>query len=563
MSTLALTGLALTGGVSLSLRTSQVGSPLRGAGADLGSLSNTMKKLRCDEERVENRGVHTLQPMPRSCVVTENPPSSHAQSLVQVLVGPVIGSVTDRSLVILLEVDISAAVTLVLTAQGCEEPSRKLQRRLPAYKPTTFVVDGLSPSTEYVASFVGLAPCEDSQCTVRTLPREADVRQITIVAMSGDYPREWEDGEESPYAQMLDIPESVDHPLLFLHLGDQVNTSLHCSLNRAIRLLQNYDDVHPLLATKKNDRATHAIQEAYRHTWSQDDTREVLKKGQHMMLWSENDMANGYTLLRDEKGEQVYHPQLLRCAFACYRMYQRQLWDPERALEVAQNRSVEEWQFRRVGPLGIFLIDMRGARLLGSGSIVDGPLMSATQKNALKEALASGITGLIVGSELPFVGDTPDEIRKKVVEGGSGSFLVEHWPYHVDELVWLLEQIFDWKAAQVGREVMLLGGGTNCGAESLIQDRRHCFCIRHITTSPVTDYVEHFHPVLKGHLNNRFSYEHRPFAFRRNFCRISASFSPDGACKLSGELVGCKTKDFVVKERSLASLRHRARKAAG
>ena len=96
----------------------------------------------------------------------------------------------------------------------------------------------------------------------------------------------------------------------------------------------------------------------------------------------------------------------------------------------------QEWQFRRVGPLGIFLIDMRGARLLGSGSIVDGPLMSATQKNALKEALASGIMGLIVGSELPFVGDTPDEIRKKVVEGGSGSFLVEHWPYHVDELVW-------------------------------------------------------------------------------------------------------------------------------
>ena len=63
------------------------------------------------------------------------------------------------------------------------------------------------------------------------------------------------------------------------------------------------------------------------------------------MIWSDNDVANDFTTLKDQAGAQAYPPaflqsgtdtragvwisQVLRAGIEMYREYQRQLWDPE------------------------------------------------------------------------------------------------------------------------------------------------------------------------------------------------------------------------------------------
>jgi hypothetical protein len=87
-------------------------------------------------------------------------------------------------------------------------------------------------------------------------------------------------------------------------------------------------------------------------------------------------------------------------------------------------------------------------------------------------------------------------------------FIVDHWPYNKDELVKLLTHLFDWKAANKGREVVMMGGDIHVGVESSIKDKKTNTVIRHVTTSPLTNHVCKFFPARTGSIDERFSYEH-------------------------------------------------------
>merc|ERR1712216_988460 len=248
------------------------------------------------------------------------------------------------------------------------------------------------------------------------------------------------------------------------------------------------------------ERALENLQRAYQDTWSEDEIKAILAKGQRMLMWSDNDIAADFTNLRDENGNQAYHPELLRCAMKCYRRYQRQLWDPICEGNLPERGCpVEEWQFRRFGALGVFMIDMRGGRITSQGQVLgDCPIMSERQRAAFADALGSpGLMGLIVASEIPFITDAPADIRRKVETDGL-LYLKDHWTYNVSELAWLLEAVFDWRAAVQGREVLLLGGDIHAGAESAIHDKITGTAIRQVTTSPVTGQPMPFLPASQG-----------------------------------------------------------------
>ena len=96
-------------------------------------------------------------------------------------------------------------------------------------------------------------------------------------------------------------------------------------------------------------------------------------------------------------------------------MYQRQLWDPDCVTHIEKVEAlpeVEEWHFHRYGSCGIFLIDMRGNRIGSDGVQKEGTILSAKQRAAIEQAFAeNGLTCMLVCSEIPFVGDSPEAIR--------------------------------------------------------------------------------------------------------------------------------------------------------
>merc|ERR1719223_1177155 len=116
-------------------------------------------------------------------------------------------------------------------------------------------------------------------------------------------------------------------------------------------------------------------------------------------------------------------------------MYQRQLWDPDCVFgqkELENQHAVEEWHFHTYGSCGVFLIDMRGNRIRPDGVQKEGPILSTRQRSAIQAAFADpGLTCMLVCSEIPFVGDPPDVIRKKAKKV---PFLKDHWPYQIEEL---------------------------------------------------------------------------------------------------------------------------------
>ena len=104
----------------------------------------------------------------------------------------------------------------------------------------------------------------------------------------------------------------------------------------------------------------------------------------------------------------------------------------------------------------------------------------------------------------------------------------EHWPYLLDELLWLLDLCFEWKAASPGREVVLLAGDIHVGVTSAIRDAQTGLTIQHLTTSPITNSVSKFFNPLEGALSDRYTYTHTVLDGLHNFADLDLRLADDG-----------------------------------
>ena len=254
-----------------------------------------------------------------------------------------------------------------------------------------------------------------------------------------------------------------------LHLGDQVYNKGEDSDNTQQLFGTEYDAMKRVNKERMKKRARALLRKKYRETWNKKMTRETLQKGSHLMIWSDNDVANDFTTLKDEAGEQAYPPPFLQCGIEVYRQYQRILWDPDYVSMPAEDEYFHEYHSHIYGPVGIFLIDMRGNRITGDGiQHSTNPIMGEEQWNAIIEFFQTeGLKVIILASEIPFVGDDPETIQEKAEQV---DFLKDHWPYNINDLERLLDLSFKWKNEdEDGREVLLLGGDIHCGVTSVIR----------------------------------------------------------------------------------------------
>ena len=116
-------------------------------------------------------------------------------------------------------------------------------------------------------------------------------------------------------------------------------------------------------------RGRELLAKKYRFTWNKKKTRESLQQGCHLMIWSDNDVANDFTIKKHEDGEQFYPEAFLQCGIEKYREYQRQLWEPELTPMPEDDEFFQEYHSHTYGPIGIFLMDIRGNRITGDGKL--------------------------------------------------------------------------------------------------------------------------------------------------------------------------------------------------
>lgn len=316
-----------------------------------------------------------------------------------VLTGPVVGTVTSTSAIVLLEVDTDATITIVLTSSDGEEVRQS--RTFPAGRARAFDIQELQPDTLYTYTFQGLAPSQKTaidslKTTIRTFP--VSMEKIRLIALSCDRPRRLLEGDENPWDR-INEECNQDKCDVMLHLGDQVYTVMDGFLERAEMKMAMFDhpSATPIEQRKMVHEAGKELRAAYRYTWNLDSCKSSLAQSSHLMIWGDNDVANDFTEKKTKNGEQYYSPQFVIGAMRVYTEYQRQLWDPscEGILPheedpMKADSLMKEWHFHQYGGLGVFMVDMRGNHVTSSGQVLFGrPIMSDEQVQALKEAFAT------------------------------------------------------------------------------------------------------------------------------------------------------------------------------
>ena len=371
-----------------------------------------------------------------------------------------------------------------------------------------------------------------------------------LLALSCDRPGRLLLGQQNPWLHMLKhmSPHRRQNVNAVLHIGDQIYPDNE-DIADADTIFNNIFDKLP--ENKQNammQRGRELWRNKYRKVFSTEGKVSLMAKVSNLMVWSDNDVANDFTTMKNEDGTQKYHSNFLQCGMRTYREYQRRLWDPECSLDL--NEDIAEWHSHVYGSIGIFMFDLRGNRITGDGTqMSENSLLSEAQWEDLNEFFQNpDLRAIILCSETPFVGDEPSVCKQKVEESFKMDFLRDHWPFNEDELIRLLDICFSWKAegenSGIGRDILLIGGDIHCGVTSVIRDDETGLQINHLTTSPVTNHVCKYFPPLSGNISDRYNFSHLPLGEQfRNYADINIDIGEDDVY-IQAKLVPISTDMF-------------------
>ena len=358
--------------------------------------------------------------------------------------------------------------------------------------------------------------------------KSIDMVNFRMIALTCDRPSRLLLGQQNPWEHMLNhaILRSKNPVNTILHIGDQIYPDDE-DIQDADKIFNEiYDTCTPSKKVLMSLRGRELWRNKYRNVFSTPGKVSVLSRVSNLMIWSDNDVANDFTTMKNEDGSQTYHPHFLKCGMRTYREYQRRLWDPKCPLDV-DNKDVKEWHSHTYGCIGIFMFDLRGNRITSDGvQMSDRSLISSKQWEDFETFLLNpNLRAVILCSETPFVGDEPKTVKEKVKESLKMNFLMDHWSFNEDELIRLLDSCFSWKLAGeekgIGKDVLLIGGDIHCGVTSVIRDNETGLLINHITTSPVTNHVCDFFPSLSGNISDRYNFSHLPLGKQfRNYADV-------------------------------------------
>ena len=333
-----------------------------------------------------------------------------------------------------------------------------------------------------------------------------------------------------------------------LHIGDQIYPDDEDIADADKIFSSIYDGLTNMKKNSMMQRGKELWRNKYRKVFSTEGKVSIMAKVSNLMIWSDNDVANDFTTMKNKDGNQMYHPSFLQCGMMTYKQYQRRLWDPKCSLDL--KGDIAEWHSHIYGSIGIFMFDLRGNRITSEGvQMSDNNLLSDAQWKDLEHFFKNpNLRAAILCSETPFVGDEPAVAKRKVAERLEMSLLRDHWPFNEDELIRLLDLCFSWKAEGekngIGRDILLIGGDIHCGVTSVIRDDETGLQINHLTTSPITNHVCKFYPPLAGNISARYNFSHLPLGQKfRNYADVTVNIGDDDVF-IQAKLVPISTDIF-------------------
>jgi hypothetical protein len=455
----------------------------------------------------------------------------------KIVLGPVIGKVTDTTARVLIEVDSDCSVSCIAKSSGGGAAATQML----AFKngePLAFQLSGLQPSTEYHIDFQGVTNAAERTGRLRTYSSSPDRMNIAAVSCNFTICRETTD----LWSDLRDRYIKPGHIDMILHIGDQIYGDQ--AFAQALLILNGKTK-----GTKAQEAQIMDLYKwLYRHTWNYGPTQEVLSSVPNLMIWDDHD-------IRDDWGSRStdYDPQsgefyVGTLARTVYRQYQRQLWDDQYQPSQPPTSGFEH-HFHKWGSIGVLFLDQRGGRSFQRDATK--PYLGTSQWAELTKALAPGglfsaVRALVVVTSVPlaYLSSNLTVLGSNVIND-----LMDHWSYgpHRKEQIELIRALRRWKEDSTAgrRELLVVGGDVHVGGHTQIKYHDKVI-FQQLITSPITNnppkWFEFYGIRLlsesQENLGDSYSFEHHNYTNRRNYGIIVVGVpEPNATPKVEATLV--------------------------
>ncbi len=360
--------------------------------------------------------------------------------MANIVVGPIIGEVTDTSARVLVELDGDAEITgLAIDAKGLAFKQKKTLRK---NRPGVFKFERLRPEKKYIINFTGVDNRFDG--SLHTFAKKTAA--MNLAAVSCNFPSRR--GNTDLWADLRDqyvLPGKLD---LVLHMGDQVYGDN--AFDQAMSIAQDKRIIKPA----KEETILDLYRNLYRAAWNYPATREVLANVSNLMIWDDHEIRDDWGSRADDrnaKSQEYYVGTLARRVF---REYQRQLWN-DFAVDLNPESGFEH-HFHKWGGIGVIFLDERGGRSFASDQ--KNPYLGTQQWDDLLAALTakdgffSSTRALILVASVPLL-----FLSSNVSTVGSIAMddLHDHWSYtsHRREQIEMIRHLREWmERSDAGRK---------------------------------------------------------------------------------------------------------------
>lgn len=431
------------------------------------------------------------------------------------LVGPVVGEVTDTTARVLLEADRAGELTVAATAGDGHTVRAAVE--LPAKEPRAATLTGLRPATVYELRVEGAADPRPGR--VRTFSPDQD--SLHLAAVSCNFtPKRGDTDLWSALADRYVLPGAVD---LVVHMGDQIYGDT--AFQRGLDVLRR-----PRWTRQRRDREIlEGYRRLYRQAWGLwEPTARVLAHASNLMIWDDHEIRDDWGSRPEDRDPESAEHHVGTLARRVYREYQRQLWDAD-ALEEPDGGL--EHHMHAWGRMGALFVDQRGGRSFETDPA--RPYLSTRQWNeiraALDDGILSGVSVLVVVTSVPLA-----YLGLQVTHAGSPlkDDLEDHWahPRHRMEQIEFLRTLRRWKEAGRGaRDLIVVAGDVHVGGHTRILHRgRPVFS--QLVSSPITNRPPRWfaYLLIRGlleldeDLGWSYRFEHHDYTGRRNFGLVIA-----------------------------------------
>lgn len=435
----------------------------------------------------------------------------------KIVVGPVIGKVTDTSARILVELSHDVQLTCIVQDEARRQQAIQYVLQVPRSRPIVFKLGNLMPDTRYTVRFVGAVMLVDSS-SFRTFPKggfdfEKGSRPRFVVASCNCVYTTRELPHNSPADLWRDLEmrmrggTRVD---CMLHLGDNVyNDHEWCVIEKGKGALEGstckWGVAHSWLSScskaewpKYTEDIIELFRMAYRETWGHSPTRWVLANVANLMLFDDHDIRDDWGDRPEDVQPDSVDYHLGRIGYYVVNQYQRQLLE-----DLDQQRPITSDFFHLpFGDVGFMFVDVRGCKTFHRAPEDEQlPMLGVNQWRSITDALSETGTfracrALLVLTPEPvaYVSGTPTMIAGKTVcDDLLGQWSAEK---HQPEVPRLLNILTDWKRRHQGREVMILGGDVHeAGWTDIVHTESQSY-IRQLTTSAISQKMTKPHEAI-------------------------------------------------------------------